>query len=68
MDFDNDKILWSVELSDNSFSDDTFNGTFMECVDYCFEHGYIINGVDARLAQILVRNNVVEYVYQYFFV
>lgn len=66
--YDNDKVLWSVELADSQFSDDLFNGTFMECIEYCFDNGYILDGVEARLAEVLIRNNVVEYVYRYFFV
>lgn len=43
---------WSVELEVNSWMDDTFNGTFEECVEYCQESGYEINGDEARLAEI----------------
>lgn len=47
-----EKIIWSVELSPY-YGDDTFNGTFDECVKYCRNMEYII-GKDCRLAKILV--------------
>lgn len=43
---------WSVELEANSWMDDTFNGTFDECVEYCQKNGYEINGEEVRLAEI----------------
>lgn len=46
------KIVWSVELSPH-YDDDTFNGTFDECVKYCRDMGYSI-GKDCQLAKILV--------------
>ena len=48
-----EKIIWSVELSPY-YDDDTFNGTFDECVEYCRDMEYII-GKDCRLAKILVN-------------
>lgn len=48
------KTLWSVELEGNMWNDDTFNGTFDECVEYCKECDYAINGKEARLVKILV--------------
>ena len=48
------KTLWSVELEGNMWNDDTFNGTFDECVEYCKEYDYAIDGKEARLAKILV--------------
>lgn len=44
--------LWSVEHEANSWNDDMFNGTFGECVEYCKEHGYKIDGEECRLAEI----------------
>lgn len=44
--------LWSVEHEANSWNDDMFNGTFQECVEYCKEHDYKIDGVECRLAEI----------------
>ena len=43
---------WSVELQDNLWNDDTFTGTFDECIEYCISHDYKIDGVEARLAEI----------------
>lgn len=48
------KTLWSVELEANSWEDDLFNGTFDECVKYCEEYDYTIDGKEARLVKILV--------------
>ena len=45
------KNVWSVELFPY-YNDDTFNGTFDECIDYCRNMEYII-GKDCRLAKIL---------------
>lgn len=46
--------LWSVELDANSWNDDLFNGTYDECVQYCEEHNYKIDGEECRLAEIEV--------------
>ena len=43
---------WSVELRANLWNDDTFTGTFEECVEYCNEKGYAIDGEEARIAEI----------------
>lgn len=51
------KTLWSVELEGNMWNDDTFNGTFDECVEYCEEYNYLIDGKEVRLAKILVDEN-----------
>lgn len=51
------KTLWSVELEGNMWNDDTFNGTFDECVEYCKKYNYLIDGKEARLAKILVDEN-----------
>ena len=51
------KTLWSVELEGNMWNDDTFNGTFDECVEYCKKCNYLIDGKEARLAKILVDEN-----------
>ncbi len=54
--------LWSVEHEANSWDDDMFNGTFDECVGYCKEHSYKIDGVECRLAEIEVdeKNSVID--------
>ena len=48
------KIVWSVELSPY-YDDDTFNGTFDECIEYCRNMGYSI-GKDCQLAKILTED------------
>ena len=49
---DNITKIWSVEHNANSWDDDMFNGTFDECVEYCKENNYKIDGVECRLAEI----------------
>lgn len=51
--------IWSVELEGNSWNDDTFNGSYKECVEFCKKYDYEINGRDARLARILVEDDCV---------
>lgn len=51
--------LWSVELEGNSWNDDTFNGTFEECTEYCKEYDYKVDGEEARIAKILVEDSCV---------
>ncbi len=46
--------LWSVEHEANSWNDDMFSGTYDECVKYCKEHHYKVNGIECRLAEIEV--------------
>ncbi|MDL2302610.1 hypothetical protein LJC58_09720 [Lachnospiraceae bacterium OttesenSCG-928-D06] len=53
------ETTWSVEIEGNSWGDDTFNGTYDECVAYCKEYDYKIDGVVARLAKILVEDGCV---------
>lgn len=55
---------WSVELEANMWNDDTFNGTFEECVEYCKENDYKIDGKEARLAEIEIEDNCVVDTYQ----
>ena len=43
---------WSVQLEGTLWTDDTYNGTFEECVEYCKNNGYQI-GAGARLAEII---------------
>lgn len=56
--------MWSVELEANSWDDDLFNGTFEECVQYCKDNDYKIDGIECRLAEIEVEDNCVIYAYQ----
>lgn len=44
--------IWSVELRDNLWNDDTYTGTFEECIAYCDQNGYDIDGEEARIAEI----------------
>lgn len=32
--------IYSVELEATGYSDDTFNGTYEECLQYMQDHGY----------------------------
>ncbi len=50
------KKIWSVQLADD-WMDDTFNGTYEECVKWCRKNDYKINGKEARLAKILINEN-----------
>ena len=43
---------YSVELEATGYADDTFNGTYEECVEYMQEYGYTAE--DGRIAKILV--------------
>lgn len=56
------KTIWSVELEGNMWNDDSFNGTFEECIEYCKEKDYKIDGKEARLAEIVVddKNCVID--------
>lgn len=47
--------IWSVELEATLWSDDIFNGTYDECVEYCEKNDYKIDGREARLAKLLVE-------------
>lgn len=51
-------MTWSVEHEANSWSDDMFNGTYDECIAYCQEKDYKIDGVECRLAEIEVDEDV----------
>lgn len=57
---------WSVQLEATSYNDDTCNGTFEECLEYCIESDFKIDGVECRLAEIEVENGVAAYVYRYY--
>lgn len=51
--------LWSVELEANTWNDDTFNGTYDECIQYCEDYDYKIDGKEARLAHVVIEDGVV---------
>lgn len=53
------KVMWSVELEGNSWNDDSFNGSYEECVDYCNRFGYKVDGQEARLARVLIEDDCV---------
>ena len=44
----------SVEQGGNSWNEDMFNGTYEECIAYCQDREYKIDGVECRLAEIEV--------------
>ena len=48
---------YSVQIEENSYNDDLFNGTFNECVDYIKKNGYTREENDARIAEIEVDEN-----------
>lgn len=45
---------WSVETETNSWNDDLFNGLFDECISYCKEYDIVLDGKNARLAEIVL--------------
>lgn len=49
--------LWSVEHEANNWNDDLFSGTYSECVAYCGERGYKIDGIECRLAEVETDEN-----------
>ena len=51
------KTIYSVQLEENSYNDDLFNGTFEEFVEYIKKHGYTREENDARIAEIEVDEN-----------
>ena len=51
------KTVWSVELEANNWDDDLFNGTFEECVKYCEERDYKVDGEEARLAKLQLNED-----------
>ena len=51
------EITWSVELAPD-YADDTFNGTYEECIEYCKEKNYEV-GTDCQLVKILVEDGCV---------
>ena len=53
------KEMWSVELETSCWEDDTFNGTYDECVEYCEKYDNKIDEEEAQLAKILVEDNLV---------
>ena len=55
---------YSVQIEENSYDDDLFNGTFEECVDYINQQGYTREENDVRIAEIEVDDKgTVTYTY-----
>lgn len=55
------KEIYSVEIKQNDYNDDLFNGTLAECIDYIQEYGYTELDNDVRIARLLLDNgNTVE--------
>lgn len=60
------KEMWSVQVEANGFEDDLFNGTFEECKEYAEMHNYSLDGEDARLAKLLIEDDIVIEVLDYY--
>ena len=51
------KEIYSVEINQTGYSDDLFNGTLSECVDYIRKSGYTSVANDVRIARLLLDND-----------
>ena len=51
------KTTYSVEIKDTMYTDDIFNGSFEECVEYIKENEYTREENDVRIAKILVDDD-----------
>ena len=51
------KEIYSVEIKQNNYNDDLFNGTLAECVDYIRKSGYSSFANDVRIARLLLDND-----------
>ena len=56
------KTIYSVEIKDTMYTDDIFNGSFEECVDYINENEYTKEDNDVRIAKVIIDedNTVIE--------
>ena len=56
------KTTYSVEIKDTMYTDDIFNGSFEECVEYINENEYTKEENDARIAKVIIDedNTVIE--------
>ena len=56
------KTTYSVEIKDTMYTDDIFNGSFEECVEYINENEYTKEDNDVRIAKVIVDedNTVIE--------
>lgn len=48
---------WSVETEENSWSDDLFNGTLEECIEYCKDKDIKVDGENARIMKVCLDEN-----------
>lgn len=53
------KTTYSVEIAQNSYNDDLFNGSYDECIDYIKSNGYTSEENDVRIACIQVDGTTV---------
>ena len=51
------KEIYSVEIKQNDYNDDLFNGTLAECIDYIQEYGYTALDNDVRIAKIMLDSD-----------
>ena len=56
------KTIYSVEIKDTMYTDDIFNGSFEECVEYINENEYTKEENDVRIAKVIIDedNSVIE--------
>ena len=56
------KTIYSVEIKDTMYTDDIFNGSFEECVEYIKENEYTKEENDVRIAKVIIDedNSVIE--------
>ena len=56
------KTIYSVEIKDTMYTDDIFNGSFEECVEYIKENEYTKEDNDVRIAKVIIDedNTIVE--------
>lgn len=56
------KTIYSVEIKDTMYTDDIFNGSFEECVEYINKNEYTKEKNDVRIAKVIVDedNTVIE--------
>lgn len=56
------KTTYSVEIKDTMYTDDIFNGSFEECVEYIKENEYTKEENDVRIAKVIIDedNTVIE--------
>ena len=56
------KTTYSVEIKDTMYTDDIFNGSFEECVEYIKENEYTKEDNDVRIAKVIIDedNTIVE--------